>query len=92
MKKEHIIALIIEDINHNQLLNGLEDIGLTDNEKYTSGIVWLVADMMNIEKGKVPENWLETYYSTMLNVLHNLDPDQRKDLAEKLFQKLLSLT
>jgi hypothetical protein len=53
-KREFIIKLIEQDIKHNQLTNGLEEIGLYDNERYTLGIVWLVADMMGQEEGEVP--------------------------------------
>jgi len=45
MERENIITLLEQDIKHNQLLNGLEEIGLTDNDKYTLSIDLLVADI-----------------------------------------------
>lgn len=71
--REFITRLIEQDIKHNQLINRLQSIGLSDNERYALGIVWLVADAMGIEEGEVPDNWLEMYYSVMLNVDQYLD-------------------
>jgi len=72
MNRDNIIKLIENDIKHNQLLNGLNEIGLTDNERYTLDVVWIVADMMGIEKTKLSERWLDLYHSTMLNIPNNL--------------------
>ncbi|NOQ72015.1 MAG: hypothetical protein GQ574_08440 [Crocinitomix sp.] len=90
-KREFIINLIEQDIKHNQLLNGLYEIGLTDNERYTLGIVWLVADMVEQEEGEVPDSWLELYHSVMLNIDKHLDPNKFNFVAEKLYDKLIKL-
>lgn len=89
--REFITWLIEQDIRHNQLMNGLQEIGLTDNERYTLGIVWLVAEAMGIEEGEVPDKWLELYYSVMLNIDKHLDTTKFNFVAEKLYEKLVKL-
>ena len=59
MQKDKIITLLEQDIKHNRLLNGLEEIGLTDNDKYSLSIDLLVANMMGYPETKVPDKWLE---------------------------------
>jgi len=91
MNREIIIKLIEQDIKHNQLLNGLNEIGLTDNERYTLDIVWIVADMMGIDKTKLSERWLDLYHSTMLNIPYDLTTKERRDIATSLLNNLLNL-
>lgn len=80
-----IVKLIAQDIKHNQLTNGLEEIGLSDNENYTLDIVSVVLSLMD----KQPtDNLLETYHSTMLGINHNLTPKEIKREAQTLFDKL----
>lgn len=76
---------------HNQLMNGLNNIGLMDSERYTLNIVSIVADMMNTPKGKTSDTWLDCYHSTMLNVRHDLDTKERHTQAEILFQTLSTI-
>ncbi len=90
-KREFIIKLIEQDIKHNQLVNGLEELGLNDNEKYTLDIVWLVADVMGIKEGEVSDKWLELYYSVMINISSILHPTKFNFVAEKLYEKLIEL-
>lgn len=91
MEKEKIITLIAEDIKHNQLVNGLNSIGLTDNDQYTLNIVWIVAEMMGKPKGKVPDEWLDIYHQTMLLIPHDLAPKEAQRLANNLFDALSSI-
>ena len=88
MDKDKIIRLIAEDIKHNQLLNGLDSIGLTDNDRYTLSIDLLVADMMGYSQGKVPDKWLETYHKTMLSIPFNIDSKEAQRRAGLLFALL----
>ncbi len=92
MEREKIIALIAEDIKHNQLVNGLNAIGLIDNDKYTLDIVWIVADLMGMPKGKVPDGWVETYQQTMLTIPNNLTPKEAQSRANNLYQALSIIT
>jgi len=88
MNRDVIIKLIEQDIKHNQLLNGLNEIGLADNERYTLDIVWIVADMMGIEIVKLSERWLDLYHSTMLNIPNKLTPKEVHSRAEILLNGL----
>lgn len=88
MEREKIIQLIAEDIKHNSLLNGLNSIGLTDNDRYTLSIDLLVADIMGYPKSKVPDQWLDTYHQTMLDIPNNITPKEAHSRAVILFEAL----
>lgn len=85
MEKELIIKLIAQDMKHNQLINGLEEIGLSDNENYTLDIVLVVLSLM--EKHPTDDN-LDIYHSTMLGISHTLTPKEIHREAQTLFDKL----
>ena len=91
MERENIITLLEQDIKHNQLLNGLEEIGLTDNDKYTLSIDLLVADIMGYSEGNVPDKWLEIYHQTMLAVPFNIDIEEVNRRAVILFAVLSTI-
>ena len=42
--KRTIIQLLVADIKHNQLLNGLYDIGFYDNDLYMLNIDFIITD------------------------------------------------
>jgi len=84
-REQLIVKLIAQDIKHNQLTNGLEEIGLTDNENYTLDIVSVVLVLMDKEP---TDNLLETYHSTMLSINHNITSKERQLQAQNLFDTL----
>jgi hypothetical protein len=88
MEREKIITLLEQDIKHNQLLNGLESIGLTDNDRYSLSLDLVIADMMGYPKTKVPDKWLEAYHKTMLNIPFNITSKEAQSLAKNLFEAL----
>ncbi len=91
MERDKIIALLVADIKHNQLLNGLDSIGLNDNDRYTLSLDLVIADMMGYPKGNVPDKWLETYHKTMLFVPNNLTHKEAHNQAIELFESLSSI-
>ena len=91
MEREKIVALILEDLKHNQLLNGLDSIGFTDNNRYTLSIDTIVADMMGYSKGKIPDKWLSLYQSAMLDIPHSLSEKEAHSRAITLFDSLSTL-
>lgn len=91
MERDKIIALIAEDLKHNQLLNGLNGIGLNDDNKYILSIDLVVADMMGYKKGKVPDSWLETYHKSMLSIPHDLNPKEAQRRAIILYETLSTI-
>jgi hypothetical protein len=88
---EIIVKLIEQDIQHNQLLNGLEEIGLTDNDKYTLSIDLIVADLMGYPETKVPDKWLEAYHKLMLTIPYYIDGKEAHRRALILFEVLSSI-
>lgn len=60
MGTTQIITLIAQDIKRYVPINGLDSIELTDNDRYTLGIDFLVADMMGYQDGKVPHSFSKT--------------------------------
>lgn len=89
MEREKIIALIVEDIKHNSLINGLHTIGLTDNDNYLLKLDVLIAELMG--HSKIPDNWLSTYQSTMLNIPHSMSAKEAHSRAVILFDTLSEL-
>ena len=53
MNEKIIKKLLIADIKHNQLINGLYNIGLMDNDKYTLNLDLIVMDMFVIKNGNI---------------------------------------
>ena len=88
MNEKLIKKLLVADIKHNQLINGLYNIGLMDNDKYTLDIDFIVAEMMGVKNGNVPDEWLNTYHSTMLNLQSTMTDDEIGMLAEELYSRL----
>lgn len=84
-KKQLIVKLIAQDVKHNQLTNGLEEIGLSDNENYTLDIVSIVLSLMNLQP---TDDNLELYHSTMLAISHNLTTKEIQREAQTLFDRL----
>jgi hypothetical protein len=86
-----IIELIIQDIKHNQLVNGLYEIGLNDDDKYLLKIDCIVAELSGINKHHINDEWLSEYQKTMLNVNSHLSDEEIRCIATDLFYKLQML-
>ncbi len=91
MEKEKIIALIAEDIKHNQLLNGLDSIGLWDHDRYTLELDVLIAEIMGYKHGMIPDCWFDAYHKTMLSIPHNLTSKEAKTRAIIHYNDLLEV-
>lgn len=91
MERERIIKLIEQDIKQNQLLNGLDKIGLTDNDRYALSVDLIVADMMGYPETKVPDKWLDCYHKTMLSIPFNLTSKEAHSRAVILFDALYNI-
>ncbi len=68
--KRTILQLLVADIKHNQLLNGLYDMGFYDDDIYTLNIDFIVANMMGVSTISVA--WLDIYHKTMLEIDTNI--------------------
>jgi len=88
MERDKIIALISEDIKHNSLINGLHTIGLTDSDNYLLKLDVLIAELMG--HSKIPNRWLTTYQSTMLDIPHSISEIEARSRAIILFDTFLN--
>jgi hypothetical protein len=89
MERDKIIALIVEDIKHNSLINGLHTIGLTDNDNYLLKLDILIAEFMG--HSTISDSWLKTYQSTMLDITHSISAKEAHSQAIILFDTLSEL-
>ncbi len=96
MKNEQlIINLILQDLKHNQLLLGLEKIGLNVNDTHYLSILEVVFQLM-----KVPEQTLDDCGALYLNFMDQaiqykmsdtVKQDTLKPLAEVCYRQLRGL-
>ena len=84
--KRTILQLLVADIKHNQLLNGLYDIGFYDNDLYMLNIDFIVTEMMGVSP--MPDAWLDLYHKTMLEVRSSITEEERLQIAEELYDRL----
>ena len=89
MEREKIIALIVEDIKHNQLLNGLNSIGLNDDNRFVLKLDRVVADLMGFTK--IPDKWFDCYHKTILNITSEYTADELQEQAVILYSTLQSI-
>ncbi len=87
--KGTIIQLLVADIKHNQLLNGLYDMGFYDDDLYTLNIDFIVAKMMGVSP--IPDAWLDVYYNTMLEVRSGTTEEERLQIAKELYDRLVNI-
>jgi hypothetical protein len=87
--KRTILQLLVADIKHNQLLNGLYDMGFYDDDLYTLDIDYIVAKMMGVSP--IPDAWLDQYHKTMLEVRSGTTEEERLQIAEELYVRLVNI-
>lgn len=89
-----IIRLIVQDIKHNQLVQGLSQLELDSDGHYELEIVHIVSSLMGIPEGGIHETWGNTYdwfmeQSTDLPV--STDSHDLYRLAEECYHKLIAV-
>lgn len=89
MEGDKIISLIWEDLKHNQLLNGLDSIGLMGSDKYLLSLDKYIAQMMGYTS--TPDTWQDIYQQTMLSASPNHSKSELHNLAKNLFEQLLKI-
>ena len=87
--KRTILQLLVADIKHNQLLNGLYDMGFYDDDLYMLNIDFIVANMMGVSP--IPDAWLDIYHKTMLDVRSGTTDEERLQIAEELYERLVNI-
>jgi hypothetical protein len=87
MDKEIIVSLIAEDIKHNQLLKGLNELGLTTNENHELNLVGIISKLMSNKE----DEWFEFYHSKMQSFSIHLSTKERTSEAQCMFESLCAL-
>jgi hypothetical protein len=87
--KRTILQLLVADIKHNQLLNGLYDIGFYDNDLYMLNIDFIVAEMMGVSP--MTDVRQDLYHKTMLEVRSSITEEERLQIAEELYDRLVNI-
>lgn len=59
--KDLIISLIHQDLKHNQLISGLENLGLDGEEVHCLSVLEIVFKLMKIPEGEISDKWGELY-------------------------------
>ena len=92
--KDLIIQLIKQDLKHQKLLSGLEQVGLEDNNYYDLEIISIVQELMQIKSDDLSDTFTDVYYSFMREVINvevtELD-DKVPAIASQCYEMLRSL-
>lgn len=67
--KSLIIQILIADMKHEQLLEGLQKLGFS-SELHGSGLSSVVAELVGLEKKSIPEEWFDTYMQFLQQATH----------------------
>ena len=59
--KDLILILLQQDLKHNQLTEGLRQLGLDDAGVHSLDLLPVVARLMGLPQGQVPDAWGATY-------------------------------
>ena len=87
--KRTIVQLLVADIKHNQLLNGLYNMGFYNDDLYMLNIDFIVTEMMGVSP--MPDAWLDLYHKTMLEVRSCITDEERLQIAEELYERLVNI-
>ena len=94
MKKQEIIQdLILQDLKHNQLIIGLDKIGLEGSEMHNLRILEMVSKLMKVPK-PLQEDWTNAYMLCMeesVNYQITNRGESLKPLAEVCYNRLKQL-
>ena len=89
-----IVNLIQQDLKHHQLISGLEGIGLSGGDIHCLRILEIVADLMNVPKGKLKDRWSNVYLYHMEEAIHydiTSRGEELRPLAERCYKQLVLL-
>jgi hypothetical protein len=62
-----IIQLLVQDMKHEQLINGLSTLGF-ESDFHSLELFFIIAELMGINKEQVSHNWTDTYMGFMQQV------------------------
>ena len=88
-----ILQLILQDLKHNQLTEGLRRLGLEDSGLYCLDILSIIERLMKVPEGETQDRWGAVYVS-FLNEAHQYKVSdlgkELKPLAEKCYDMLVA--
>ena len=89
MKKHQLILHLLEnDLRYNQLLLGLEKMQLQSAAYYELDLCTIVASLMGLPPGKVPDAWLRQYERLMQRATE-LPPNEQVGAFRQLAKEVL---
>jgi len=91
--KTIILKIILQDLQHNQLRLGLQNIGLDDACLYSSDMLPVITELMGVPQKDVEDKWGEKYCELIGEADKFKISDKGealKPLAEKCYEMLLS--
>jgi hypothetical protein len=91
--KELIIHLIQQDLKYNQLLSGLERVGLYAEDLHLN-LLDIISELMNVPEGKKDDAWTAIYVSFMQQAIEfevSANKDTLKPLAIACYRELQTL-
>jgi hypothetical protein len=91
--KELIINLIQQDLKYNQLLSGLERVGLYAEDLHLN-LLDIISELMNVPEGKADDAWSDIYVSFMQQAVEfefSANKETLKPLAIACYGRLQSL-
>lgn len=89
--KDLIIALILQDLKHSQLVMGLDRLGLEASDRHCLELFDIIADLMQVPEGHVELDWSKLYLTYMAecsDIEISNDLNQLKPYAESCFEEL----
>jgi len=92
--KELLINLIQQDLKHNQLIIGLDKIGLEGSEMHNLRILEMVSKLMKVPKA-LQEEWTNAYMLCMeesVNYQITSRGESLRNLAEVTYYKLRDIS
>ena len=90
-KEELIIHLIEQDLRHNILALGLENLQFSGVENYDLNLISAISSLMGIEKGETSDEWSITYHDYMLRASElkaGFEIDGLEELATECYDEL----
>lgn len=92
--KTLIVDLIRQDMKHNQLILGLEKLGISGDYHHNLEIVNIVAQLMGIVQGNIRDEWCDVYFSYIHEAgKYDIEPkgENLRQLAEACYDNLCEM-
>lgn len=82
-----VVALILQDLKHNQLLQNIEALGFEDQGKYSLDLISVICEVMSVPD-ELRDKWIEVYVSYLDQAK---ETETLEQLAKRCYQDLVSV-